>query len=378
MKHKLYFLGILFLLACCFQAKAQPGAIDLTFNPGTGTNGCVNTSAVQSDGKILIGGHFTSFNGTPRNRIARLNADGTLDPTFNSSTGANGEIYIITLQGDGKIIIGGVFSSYNGVSRNHLARLNADGTLDTTFNPGTGSNGEVLTTALQNDGKIIIGGDFNSYDGAGRNMVARVLHCHNSSAFIPISACFSYTAPDGQVYTTSGIKTAIIPNAVGCDSIITIDLTINAVDVTTLVKNSVIVANAEGATYQWLDCNNAYAAIPGATNQSYSADHGSYAVAISQNACTDTSACISIAGIEDKSFERISVYPNPARDEFTIEMPGNQETLTLQLLNTMGAVVFSGTLMDKTVVPTNDLAPGRYIIKLEKNDFRAFKKILIE
>ena len=81
---------------------------------------------------------------------------------------------ITALQGDGKIIIGGQFTTYNGTGRNYIARLNADGTLDAGFNPGTGANNTIQTTALQGDGKIIIGGVFTSYNGTGRNRVARV------------------------------------------------------------------------------------------------------------------------------------------------------------------------------------------------------------
>jgi len=169
-----------FLVFCCFIltafiAKAQPdGTIDTTFNPGTGANGTVNTTALQPDGKILIGGEFTSYKGTARNRIARLNADGNLDTTFNPGTGTNGTVYTTALQPDGKIIIGGDFTSYNGTARIRIARLNADGSLDTTFNPSTGANYFVETTALQPDGKIIIGGNFTTYNGTARNRIARL------------------------------------------------------------------------------------------------------------------------------------------------------------------------------------------------------------
>ncbi len=149
--------------------------LDGTFTPGTGANGTVNTTSIQSDGKIIIGGGFTSYNGTSRNRIARLHADGTLDAGFTPGTGANGSVTTTSIQSDGKIIIGGDFTTYNGTARNRIARLNADGTLDAGFNiKGTGANRTVYTTAIQSDGKIIIGGDFTVYSGTGRNRVARI------------------------------------------------------------------------------------------------------------------------------------------------------------------------------------------------------------
>ncbi|MBI4646393.1 MAG: delta-60 repeat domain-containing protein [Bacteroidia bacterium] len=153
---------------------AQSGSIDLSFNPGTGTTSTIFTTAIQSDGKIIIGGAFTSYNGTAINRIARLNTDGTLDGTYNPGTGASSTVRTTSIQSDGKIIIGGDFASYNGTAINYIARLNADGTLDGTFNPGTGADNDVYTTAIQSDGKIIIGGNFTSYNGTARNYIARL------------------------------------------------------------------------------------------------------------------------------------------------------------------------------------------------------------
>jgi uncharacterized delta-60 repeat protein len=134
----------------------------------------VNSTAVQSDGKILIGGGFTNYNGVPRNGIARLNSDGSLDYTFNPGSGANVAINYLTIQPDGKILIGGYFTNYNGVSRRRVARLNVDGSLDTDFNPGTGANDVVTTLSLQSDGKILLGGKFNTFNGVSRNGIVRL------------------------------------------------------------------------------------------------------------------------------------------------------------------------------------------------------------
>jgi uncharacterized delta-60 repeat protein len=150
------------------------GSLDTSFNPGTGANTWVTTIALQPDGKILIGGNFTSYNGTTRNRIARLNSDGSLDTSFNPGTGANNTVWTIALQPEGKILVGGAFTSYNGTPRNYITRLNSDGSLDTSFNPGTGTNDTVYTIALQPDGKILIGGQFTFYNGASTNRIARL------------------------------------------------------------------------------------------------------------------------------------------------------------------------------------------------------------
>jgi uncharacterized delta-60 repeat protein len=162
----------------CFRGRMAriniDGEIDYPFNSGTAADNFVRASSIQSDDKIIIGGDFTSYFGVPRNKIARLNADGTLDTSFNPGTGANGPIYKIAIQNDGKIIIGGDFTSYNGITINRIARLNVNGTLDTSFNPGTGANDYVYTISIQGDGKIIIGGNFDTYNGIVKESLARI------------------------------------------------------------------------------------------------------------------------------------------------------------------------------------------------------------
>jgi uncharacterized delta-60 repeat protein len=164
-------------------ARLNPdGSLDTSFDPGTGASSTVNTVSLQSDGKIIIGGQFTTYNGTPRIRIARLNADGSLDTSFTPGTGANSTISTLIYQPDGKIIITGQFSTYNGIPRNRIAKLNADGTLDTSFNLGSGANNTVSTAVQQPDGKIIIGGIFTSYDGSNKSGVARILNDFTSES----------------------------------------------------------------------------------------------------------------------------------------------------------------------------------------------------
>ena len=156
------------------------GSLDPSFDPGTGVShtglphGIVYTVAVQTDGKMLVGGNFTTYNGTARRSIARLNSDGSLDPTLNTVSGANDSPYSIAVQADGKVLIGGEFTTYNGTARNSIARLNSDGSLDPSFNPGSGANWQVLSSVVQADGKVLIGGVFTSYNGMARNRIARL------------------------------------------------------------------------------------------------------------------------------------------------------------------------------------------------------------
>lgn len=157
-------------------AMVRPdGSVETTFNPGTGPNSSVYTIAVQRDQKILIGGEFVSVGGVPRSFIARLNTDGTLDTTFNPKAGFDGSVHAIVVQPDDKILVGGNFNAFNGVSRPHIARLLLNGDLDPSFDPGSGADAIVTSIALEADGKILVGGDFGTFNGASRRSIVRLL-----------------------------------------------------------------------------------------------------------------------------------------------------------------------------------------------------------
>jgi len=152
------------------------GTVDGTFNVGTGFNtltSFVYTISVQTDGKILIGGDFTSYNGTGANRIIRLNANGSVDGTFVYGTGFNSVVEIIQLQTNGQILVGGSFTTYKGVSYLRIIRLNADGSVDTAWSIG-GFNGDVLGISLSNNSTIYCLGNFSSFNGTTVNNVANL------------------------------------------------------------------------------------------------------------------------------------------------------------------------------------------------------------
>jgi uncharacterized delta-60 repeat protein len=149
-------------------------SIDDTFVYGTGFNGETNAVAIQPDGKILVGGNFTQYNGTARNRIVRLNTDGSLDTTFNIGTGFNASVWAITIQPDNKILVGGQFTSYSGDLRAGVIRLTSTGAIDTTFANLSPLNNTVYQVALQSDNKVVIGGIFSSVSGLTCGGIARL------------------------------------------------------------------------------------------------------------------------------------------------------------------------------------------------------------
>lgn len=137
------------------------GALDAAFP--SGPNAPVLALAVQADGRIVVGGRFATMGGVASRRIARLLADGSLDTSFVSQIDNNSlsEVTHVAVQADGKIVIAGRFSTISGQSRDRLARLNANGSLDTNFNTPT-INTAVSAMALGSDGRVLVHGSYSN------------------------------------------------------------------------------------------------------------------------------------------------------------------------------------------------------------------------
>lgn len=181
------------------------GTLDSTFDIGQGFNDSVSALHVYTDGKFLAAGDFTDFNGTTANRIIRLNSDGTIDPSFNSGTGFNGRVNDVFVQSDGKILVGGWFTEYNGESSNRIIRLNPDGSRDTTFNIGTGFNNRTVVIKVDGNGKILVGGQYGSFNGVSAGNLIRLNPDGSRDTSFDIGTGFNSGAnivkiqPDGKI-----------------------------------------------------------------------------------------------------------------------------------------------------------------------------------
>jgi uncharacterized delta-60 repeat protein len=149
------------------------GTKDASFDSG-GANRIVWALALQRDGKILVGGGFTSFDDHPQGRLVRLNPDGTVDTTFACGSGTDEAVLALCVQPDGKILVAGDFTTLNNAPSPHIARLLPDGTADATFNPGAGANKSIRSLAIQPDGKVVIAGTFQRLADTPRNGIARL------------------------------------------------------------------------------------------------------------------------------------------------------------------------------------------------------------
>ncbi len=168
------------------------------FNPNV--NGDVYALAIQTDGKILIGGRFTTVGGQPRTNLARVYADGALDGAF-AAAAFGSAVYSLLIRTNGTIVVGGEFTTLAGHSRTNLGRLNSDGTIDESFD--LSANGPVFSLATQADGKILVGGWFSTLGSQSRSFLGR-LNIDDSieSSFAPQISPFVYSLmvqPDGKI-----------------------------------------------------------------------------------------------------------------------------------------------------------------------------------
>ncbi len=354
----------------CIARLNVDGSLDITFDPGSGVTGIINTTSIQIDGKIIIGGYFSSYNGTPRSCIARLNTDGSLDSNFNPGSGANDPIVSTSIQSDGKIIIGGWFTNYAGIPRGRIARVNADGTLDTSFDSFTGTNNYVLTTSIQSDGKIIFAGAFSSFNGIQKRSIARLnpdgsldvnfdpglgTQGHISTTSIQndgkiiIGGLFS--AYNGFTYNNlarlnaDGSRDITFVVGSGADKI---------VQTTTIQSNGDIIIGGDFVSYNGVG-KNRVARIKGDGNP----------------ASTNPS-------LSEFKHGKMLAYPNPMRDELVFEIPGNNMIRNFEIINGIGQIIYKGDLIEKTFVHTANFKPGLYLVKLENGSFFDYMKIIKE
>jgi uncharacterized delta-60 repeat protein len=148
------------------------GSLDSLFNPGL--NSYVSAMTFDRSGKLIIGGSFTIVAGQARGRIARLNNDGSLDSTFSAANSANAAVTCIAVQANGRIIVSGQFSTIDGQARPAVARLVSNGALDPGFGPA-GTSSFIRSVALTDEGRMIVCGNFSSMGGLARNGIARLI-----------------------------------------------------------------------------------------------------------------------------------------------------------------------------------------------------------
>jgi hypothetical protein len=265
----------------------------------------------------------------------------------------------------------GFISKYSFCS-NSTNNLNISSCNSYTINNQTYTSSGVYTQRL------------NNASGCDSIITINLTLSNSSSSTINPVVCSSYTSPSGNyIWTSSNTYLDTIPNTSGCDSIITINLTVNNVNSAVTVNSLTISANTAGANYQWIDCNNGNSPINGETNQSFTAtNNGSYAVIIIENGCTDTSACVNITsvGVNDINQSGMSIYPNPFSTQTTIIFDEVQNNSSVKIFNMLGEEIKSINFRGKNLTIERDtMTSGFYFVQItdEQNQIK-IRKIVIQ
>lgn len=320
------------------------GSVDDTFNIGTGPGSTVTCIEFQSDGKMLVGGYFTTFNGVTVNRIVRLNTDLSIDDTFRINTGTafNSDVETITIQSDGKILVGGNFTTFNNVSANRLVRLNEDGSRDTTFNIGTGFNGRVRKINIQITGKILVGGTYSTYRGTIFNNIIGLTYIGEIDD--------SFDVGNGIVLVSSSNSS-------------------NGVyDILKLNDGRILITGGEFSCYKgnaynrkFLKLNSKFE-VDESFQKSFTSSYGS-SLAGSVNAIKIQSDDKILIGADGTSFRLVRIYPDGRRD-VNFSTATFSDGIDRIIIQSDGKIVVSGGFATVNSISSNRIA------RLETNGIR--------
>ena len=249
-------------------------------------------------------------------------------------------------------------------------------------------NSTAINTVICSGDSLLINSSYQSTSGvyadstlADADIEFITLDIANTSYnTITETACDSYTSPSGLfVWTNSNTYTDTIPNAAGCDSVLTINLTINSVNASTSASGATISATVTGASYQWVDCDDSFSTIPGETSQDFTPSaNGNYAVIVTENGCSDTSSCHTIAGlnISEDDNRMLKVFPNPVNNELSITLEGYNEYF-IRILDNSGKELISEKIANSTAaISMNHLESGIYYLEVNTSGQRLLRKIV--
>ena len=177
--------------------------------------------------------------------------------------------------------------------------------------------------------------------------LVKFIQCDHAYDTIFPKSCTVFHSPAGNFYDSSGVYIETLEKEDGCDSVLTIMLTVNSIDNTVLQNNDTLTANAKWISYQWADCDSNFKVLPGDTNVQFIADrNGSFAVVLKDDSCTDTSACYTITGVgipERRQDQFVKIYPNPNTGTFTLSLSEYPSSLQFRIFNILGEEISFST-----------------------------------
>lgn len=295
----------------------------------------------------------------------------------------------VSMPDSNTVAIGAMGNDGNGFDAGHVRIYRWNGSA--WVQKGIDIDGEAIydqsgySVSMPDSNTVAIGAPRNNGNGSLTGHTRVYSLCTPTSSMYPVTACFSYIWPlNGATYTSStNSATATITNAAGCDSVVTLNLTINTVNVLVTNTSPTLTSNAIGATYQWLDCANNFAVISGETNQAFTPTvNGSYAVEVSENNCIDTSTCevVSNVGILENDFgNSFTAFPNPVNGNISINLGINYTDVTVMITNQLGQNMVKKSFRHSNLLQLD--LPGEagvYFIEVRADGKNARLKVLKE
>jgi ELWxxDGT repeat protein len=333
---------------------------------GSATPSLVNETLPGPDDSFVAGFivfndqlYYWANNTSHETYLYRYSGNGDPEQVPNQETSSHG----------GKLFVANdmlIISSYQGASYYTIWKFQDQGGTDTFENLYSGYFTKVAQYVTELNSKV--------YFNAADNICGDELwvYCPKTQSNLEVVACSSFVSPSGKIWTESGIYKDTIPNKAGCDSLITINLTINTVNTLINSSDGILTAEATSAEYQWLDCNNSYLPIESETESIFAPGmSGTFAVEITLNECIDTSECysINIISLSTELGERIRVYPNPGDGHFTVELGAVYEKAEVVIYGIAGNIESVHTFGNTGTFSLDIERPsGLYLLKIVTQD----------
>lgn len=320
---------------------------------------------------------IVGINGNPDWNYVRPNVSNSTAKAYNLGFSPGNETFVLL----------GTEEYQNGVKNLVMERVKLTGEGSTLVyeEDELGHHSYAYCSSIQYDSLLWIGGALNTIsDGKqGVNYLVGMDSCVPTYHVDVVNECGFFTWIDGNTYTASNnTATWTMPNINGCDSIITLNLTITPLNLTVNYQPlaNTITSNTMSATYQWLDCNNNFQPITGANSQSYSpSQNGSYAVEVTLGNCTDTSVCINVntLNLYENFTDQVTIYPNPTKYGVTVNFEIKVNNVEIDVLDIYGKTVYrvEDALIKSTEIDMRKMSAGIYFVQIRSEQGMSIFKI---
>jgi len=363
-----------------FPSAGNSDAYVLKLGQGLCGGPVYSSLTVTACDSFILGGQKFTSSGNPA--VILSNSAGCDSVVVLNLTIKNSSTFVVTQTGCDSIVYGGQAYTQTGVyTSTYTNAVGCDSFFSLNLTILQSSYDTIVQTSCDSftyNGVTFTSSGYYSdtlTNGVGCDSIITLNLTINSSLQTAISqsACDSFTL-NGTTYLASGVYTQTLSNIAGCDSVLTLNLTINSVDASVVKSAATISANATGASYQWVDCDNNYAPIQGETNQSYTASfNGNYAVIVTQNGCTDTSECKSVThltdGVEDiESSSFIKLFPNPTSIDLMVNTTQPLQNGVIRIMTAAGKVVLEryNLVGDRFHLDVSGYANGLYLVEVKE------------